>query len=130
MQAIMWSFKKVLELIKNAKENVITIDKLTKIIAGDTSLIPGNNKNFVMMMEPNYRVVFSYEEQQNGICRHLSISSSNNSRMHPDILNQICKEFGFINDYTKCIVYISTDGKNSLNIIEPLDGNFAPFKKD
>ena len=44
-----------------------------------------------------YRAAISFEEQPNGIFRHLSVSSSRNPKNAPgpDVMQKVCKAFGF-----------------------------------
>jgi hypothetical protein len=77
------------KVIDFAKKHPITQQQLTTTIVGD---IP----DYVCSITEGFRIVFSFEHQPVGWCRHISISVSDPNKL-PSILavEMIIKEFGF-----------------------------------
>jgi hypothetical protein len=63
----------------------------------ETGLPVGDDPLFTCIIPFGYRCCYSLEEQNFGLCRHLSVSvAEENKGPHPTALNEILKLFGFI----------------------------------
>jgi len=108
--------KKVLDFAKN---HPVTRKQLT-----EKSIIVGNISDYVCKIPDGFRIVFSFEDQPIGWCRHLSVSIPDRTKLPSQpAVEMIMKEFGFtgtINDQTN--VWIETDvTPHAVNIIQLID---------
>jgi len=119
------------KVVKYAKNHVVPLDDMIKLSRGDSAPVPGDLNECIIDTKEGYRIVYSHEEQPKGICRHLSISWINDI---PDknIVEQVCKNFGFVNHLSKCIVWPEKFGNSriAINVVEPIDGDWTKHKKD
>jgi len=119
-------------LLFNAQYNIISLEQVKSLIKGELTEIPGDNENFLMFVPPNHKVVYTHEEQPSGVCRHLSVSSDDEYPALP-IVEVLLEKFKFINALKDCIVWRERIGDSdiiAINIMEPLDGNWAKHKKE
>ncbi len=130
-----WTDSDIERLIKNAEENVISLEEMKKLAAGDPTPVPGDDERFTLLIQPYYRIVFTHEEHPNGRIRHMSISTMGKIMPTP-ILEILIKELGFVNPLNKCKCFVEPPhGEGcleALNIMDPIDGNWEPhmIKKD
>ncbi len=124
----------VRRLKKNAKLNPVPFEEMQKLSKGQPSPIPGgpDNLNNFTINAVNYEIIYTHECQPDGICRHLSISMFNEELPHIDVLQFICKEFGFINKVSDMPVWVEDFGDDTykaVNVLEPIDGDFSKHMK-
>lgn len=106
-------------LIFYAENNKFSYAQICKII--NRELPPaGDNKNFVITIPLNYRIVFTIEEQKNGWYSHLSISVPTKGKF-PSVesVDAICTEFGikdFGRDNFDGICYLEEDAE-AVNVL-------------
>jgi len=124
-----WTDSDIERLIKNAEENVISLEEMKKLSGGDPTPVPGDDGRFVLLIQPYYRVVFTHEEHPNGRIRHMSISTMGKIMPTP-ILEILVKELGFVNPLNKCKCFVEPphgeECLEALNIMDPIDGNWEP----
>lgn len=116
-----------------ASKNVVSLETLKGLMAGQGLPLPGDKEEFSLCVPMGFKVVYSHEEQPHGVCRHLSISINVEGRVpHPQAVIMMCQEFGFINVFADCMVWTEKigDALEAINVVEPLDGNFEPFRKE
>lgn len=104
-------------LIAFAKRHVYTNDLLIKVLSGEYP--PAGDYDGHSMGIPNgYKVVFSFEDQEPGRMRHLSVSVDDASKMpSPPAVELIMSEFGMGNDIHDCVnVWIDKE-TNSINVL-------------
>lgn len=106
-------------LIEYAKSHPISRQQLEQ-----KSIIVGNIKEYVCTIPMGFRVVFSFENQPIGWCRHISISVPDNNKLpSPQAVSMIIEEFGFpsnINDQDN--VWIETESiPNAVNVIKQVE---------
>lgn len=81
-----------------------------------------------------FRVTYTVEQQPAGPCRHMSVSVKTLSkRRGPSVeaVQTLMREFGFINPLERTMSWLedTSFGRMAINIVEPLDGNWEPFRK-
>jgi len=126
-----WSDNELKRLREYAENNIIPLEQMEKLSKGEPAPIPGDNEEAIMLIAPNYRVVFSLEEHPKGVLRHMSVSSSDNKAMPIEFLELICSQLGF-SSLDNCYKFLESFGDGTLealNIIEPIDGNWDAHKK-
>lgn len=106
--------KEIVKVIEFAKKNPISEEQLKS-----GSIIVGNIQGYVCKMTDGFRIVFSYEHQPIGWCKHISISIPSSEKV-PSIpaVEMIIKEFGFtesINDQEN--VWMEEEVR-AINVIE------------
>lgn len=76
-------------------------------------------------------VTFSMEVQPKGLCRHLSISVDGEKMPNPVIITAVMEMLGFVGTISKCMAWIEDcrDGNKAVNVLEPHDGDWTPFRK-
>ena len=112
--------KKIINnVIEFAKSHPITLKQLE-----EKSITVGNIKEHVCTLPMSFRVVFSFENQPIGWCRHISISVPDKNKLPShQAVSMIINEFGFpkdINDQDN--VWVETDcTPNAINVIKQVD---------
>lgn len=104
-----------------AKKHPVTRTQLV-----EKSIVVGDIPDYVCKVPDGFRIVFSFEDQPTGWCRHLSVSIPDKYKLPgPPAVEMIMKEFGFkgtINDQSNA--WIETDIiPHAVNIIQILDDN-------
>ncbi len=126
----------IAKLKKIAEANVINIYEMHEsgeLEAGEPNPI-GDDSDHVMIIPIGLKVVFSLEDQGNGVnetgqfrpgvCRHFSISSADNKVPTIESIDMIVREFGFSPLY-KCVLWPENpknSGVMAINVLEPMDG--------
>lgn len=84
---------------------------------------------FTIQIPQGYTVSYTVELQPPGPCRHMSVSIDSKKLPHIEAVKLLMKEFRFINPIENVFIIesIMGDGRKSINVIEPLDGNLTPF---
>ena len=113
------SLETIAKVINFAKKNPVTRKQLT-----EKSIVVGNITDYVCKIPDACRVVFSFEDQPTGWCRHLSVSIPDKTKLpNPPAVEMIIKEFGFtgtITDQTN--VWIETEVvPHAINVIQIVD---------
>ena len=129
--------KEVQRLKDNAKWNPVSLEIVRKLVKGEPGIIPGDQEDFTMTAG-EYKIVYTYEEQEQGICRHLSVSINGRDLLPSPLgIRMICEEFGFINQFPdgfpEPFIWkekFKVKDQMAINILEPLDGNFLKFIKE
>jgi len=102
-------------LVNYAKLYPVSLETLKK------GLIVGDDSNFVCTIPDSYRVVFSFEKQPVGWCRHLSVSIPDKTKL-PNVpaVEMIMHEFGFVGTITDLDSLWIDDKSNphSINIVQ------------
>ncbi len=138
MTVLMLDSKEIERLKLNAEWNPIYSEEvINDINEGKEVFIPGDSDGCTMFSN-DYKIVYTHEQQKQCICRHLSISSTKHNRTPlPEVVNFVCKEFGFINEvpyeFPEGAVWFEKikDSKNSaVNVLEPIDGDFLKLAKE
>jgi hypothetical protein len=90
--------------LKDARANIVPSEVLKDFALDDDrqpAVLGERRPGFRPRSQPialgTYRAAVSFEEQLNGIFRHLSVSSSRNPKKGPgpDVMQKVCKAFGF-----------------------------------
>lgn len=117
--------KTIKKLMVYAEDHKISYDKMKKIM--DRKLPPpGDNKNYVITIPLNFRVVFTIEQHPGGWFKHLSVSVPvKNKGPHPQAVEMIMAEFemGDLNARPGNSVYIEEigNGYKAINILCPFE---------
>lgn len=113
--------KQIDDLVAFARANVFTNDKLLKLANG-IGKPPGDDPNFSMIIPAAFRVVFTIEEQQQRLAKHISISYRDRLPA-PLMVDQILEKFGFkynlknIQD-NKDKIYVWPENNLAINVLE------------
>lgn len=107
---------KIKNLIDYATENKISIKQLGDKAKGLIGPVGDDDKR-VILIEHGFKVAFSFEQQEEGLFRHISISQFNSVPSVHDT-GIIVEEFGF-NDMCDC--YISIEDNKNIKSINLLD---------
>lgn len=117
--------EKIEAVKKYAIENPFTLEQIKAIAGGDESIeIAGDNKNLVLLIPVDYKVVYSIEEQPAGNCRHISISMLEKGRWpNAHVVDEILELYEFrlriIKPGEKLVGDIwMDDATQSVNIVE------------
>lgn len=130
--------KNIRELIKFAFEptSIIRIEQM--VINGELKLgMPnpvGDDSRYSIIIPANFKVVYSIEDQGEGIgerrglglCRHLSMSVGQLGRIpNPVGVDMVLEEFGFDHPIYECIFWTENFGPTdqvAINAMEPIRG--------
>lgn len=126
-----WSKDQIKQLKENAENNVVSFENIKKIISGNSEMI-NYTENHTLDIPMHYNITYTYEQQRHGILRHLSVLSYISETPPIELVTELMKDLGFINDIHNCKVWPEDFGKrkcNIINVIEPLDGNWEPHRK-
>ena len=124
--------EKIKKLIKHATNNPTSLETMMKLAQGEP--VPaGLNADFTIDIPTAYAVTYTHEEQPAGMCKHLSISVHTKGRFpHPEAVQMLMNEFGFTNNLYECAKAGSIweekfgeEQQSAMNIVEPLNGDFA-----
>ncbi len=127
-----WTTDQIEKLKQNAEKNVVPFEEVKKLSKGDPLTIPGDDENHTILIAPYYKAVYTHEEQQHGILRHLSISSNISEYPPQELVIVLMNDLGFINSIDKCAVWPENFGSDSciaINVVEPIDGDWEPHRK-
>lgn len=111
----------ILRLRRHAEDNVVSRAALIRKLA-DPTLAIGNDPAFNCMVPVGYRCVYSMEQQEVGLCRHMSVSvQAVGATPHPAAVEALMKEFGFYGGLKQAL-YVGTedleDGKLAVNVLQ------------
>ena len=119
-------------VVANAAANPVPLETLLKLRDGE--LLPDDvNEGKTLLVPMGFRVVYTHEQQEHGTLRHMSMSISLEGRVpHPDAVRMVMEEMGFVNVLEDCIFWDEPCGpdKVAINVVEPLDGDWTPFRQD
>lgn len=108
-------------VVQYAENHVLEMDDLLDI-KNNLFAPPGNYPEHVCFLPVGYRVVFSIERQNHGLCRHISISVDTVEAL-PSVasVELILPLFGINAALVDCILTIGTHGygKHYIDVIEP-----------
>ncbi len=114
-------------LKENAENNIISMEELRKHIT--RSVNPVDDERFTILIQPDFRIVYTIENHPGGNIRHLSVSYLTCEDGYPpdDFIAYICKELGFINEHIFCakLPEVFKDSPNVINIFDPVDGDWV-----
>lgn len=101
-----------------AEEHVYTMDDLLDIY-NKAAEPPGYFPGFNCVIN-DYRIVFTYEMQNPGKMRHISISMANGKLPTIEAVEIIIKEFGYENPLHDCMISLEpiSDNQKAVNVIE------------
>ena len=88
------------------------------------------NADFTFDIPMGFTVTYTHEAQEKGLLRHLSMSVHRKGRVpHPVAVQMVMEEMGFIHKLEDCITWPEAvgGGVEAINVVEPLDGDWAPF---
>ena len=105
------------EVLRYAEKHVYTMDDMLDIVNGDLKP-PGDEPGHVMEIPFGYRVVFSLEQQNVGLCRHLSVSVAKPGKL-PSIpsVQEIMNLFNYERPLTECLVRYD---QVCVEVVEPI----------
>jgi len=110
------SIQKVIDF---AKLHPVSLKQLT-----EKSIVVGNIAEYVCKIPDGFRIVFSFENQPVGWCRHISISVPDKTKLPSQpAVEMIVSEFGFPERITdQDNVWIETEVvPHAINVIKKLD---------
>lgn len=105
------------KVIAYAQDHKIDFPSMEKMMSGEADPV-GDNAFYACYLNEGYRVVFSFEEQPCGWCRHLSVSVDTMHKL-PNVpaVELIMKEFGFTGGVHDCInVWI--ENERAINVLQ------------
>lgn len=115
--------EKIKKLIAYAEQHPYTMDDLLDIYNKQKEP-PGDNKEFTIYLQVGFRVVFSIEEQNQGLFKHLSVSVDHKEKdTFPSIqaVRVIAKLMGFKREVKDCIVRLEDLGdRGAINVFEAI----------
>lgn len=111
---------------KYAEANFLSLGQILEMIEGPKKFCVGDNPNFTCELFDGFRIVYSIMEYPNkhtkeseGYHRHISISVSGSGLPNVEAVKMIMKEFGFKNEFEKCVVFLEND--KAVNVVEKID---------
>lgn len=110
------------KLIAYAKAHIVSNDRLKAMVQSPKEFYPaGDDADHVVHIHDGYRVVYSIEEQNIGLCSHISISVESRTKYsHEAAVALILKEFGMSLDLATKIWLEKT--VNAVNVLQLIDG--------
>ena len=105
------------KVLTYAEAHRIDLTATTKMMSGEQDPV-GDNALYACYLNDGYRVVFSFEEQPCGWCRHLSVSvDAEDMFPSPPAVELIMKEFHFSGGLNECInVWI--ENEKAVNVLQ------------
>jgi hypothetical protein len=119
-------------LIEKASKNYTPLKTMKEYALNGVALPKNYNDEYTMFVPMGYVVTYTHEEQiGNVMCRHISISSTNESSVTIEAVQFIMAQFGFINSVLDTAFWVEDCrcGNKAINLLEPLDGNMEKIKK-
>lgn len=107
-------------LVDYAENNPLSMDDLLDTYNKEMNPI-GEAKEFVLITEYGYRIVYSIEMQPAGKIRHLSISVNEDGKLPNEFaVREIMNLIGFNNKLEKCIVKLEdiSPTHQAVNVLE------------
>lgn len=115
---------KIIESLKTLKEhaeaNPFSMEMLEETITGERP-IPGDTKEFTRFIPMGFKVVYTIENQDAGMIRHLSMSVDTPGKMpHPHEVIEVMKFLGFEKDIFNCILDLEEirPGHDAISVLE------------
>lgn len=123
-------------LIEKAAANVTPLGVVMALAATREGGTQTNmaNESYSLVIPRGYHVTYTHEQQERGVCRHMSVSVESASMgMAPSVaaVNMLAEVFGFINRAPRVISWLDRmeDGTPIVNLLEPLDGDMAHWRR-
>lgn len=123
-------------LIAVAEANPVSLETVKRLVAAmeaGEELPAGLNDGMTIVIPHGYEVTYTHEEQPGGMCRHMSVAvirpDNPNAMPSQAAMAAIMVGFGFVNDLRGCKIWVEEhpEKRTSINVLEPVTGNWAPF---
>lgn len=114
------TYERIEQVIQYAAEHPYTMDDMLDVLNGQKKP-PGDFPEHVVNLSFGVRVVYSHEEQNPGLCKHISISVDNTGKLpSPPLVQEIMKAFKIETPLDECNVGIEKWGGEdyAISVIE------------
>jgi hypothetical protein len=112
---------RIKEVMRYAEKHIFSMDDMLDIMNKQREP-PGNDPNHVVHIPIGYKVVFTMDNQNIGICKHISISVDRPDKLpNPIVVENILQEFGIWTPLEDLVISFEdlTHGYQAITVVEP-----------
>lgn len=109
---------KIADVISYAMDHIFSLEDVKSLMSGGASP-SGDNPGFVCTLYKDFRIVFSFEMQSIGVCRHMSVSIPPKDKYpNPATIEALMEEFGFTGKLEDATAVWREEAVGAVNVLQ------------